>query len=76
MAPLQNREHGIDAFNLGDDAVVCVIGPTSAVVAAGHGCGRDGVKPSWRRTYWSGLVVDDNCPKPTWHRLMCHDKCL
>ena len=65
-APLQNREHGADAFDLGDDAVVCVDASSSAVVAAGHGCGRDGVKPSGRRSFWPGSVVDDNYPEPSW----------
>jgi hypothetical protein len=41
-APLQNWEHGAGAFDLGDDADVCVVASSSAVVAAGHGCGRDG----------------------------------
>ena len=76
MAPLQNRELGADAFDLGDNAVVCVAGPSSTVVAAGHECRRDGVKPSGRRTFWSGLEVDDNYPKPSWHRSMCHGKVL
>ena len=75
-APLQNREHGADAFDLGDDAVVCVVDPSSAVVAAGHGCGRDGVIPSGRRTYRSGLGVDDDCPEPSWHRTMRHGTVL
>ena len=66
MAPLQNREHGADAFDLGDDAVVCVVGPSSAVVAAGHGCGRDGVKPSGRRTFRSGWEVVGDHPEPIW----------
>ncbi len=58
-APLQNQEHGAGAFDLGDDAVVCVDASSSAVVAAGHGCGRDGLKPSGRRTFRSGVEVDD-----------------
>jgi hypothetical protein len=66
MAPLQNWEHGAGAFDLGDDAVVCVDASSSAVVADGHGCGRDGLKPSGRRTYRSGMGVDDDCPEPSW----------
>ena len=73
MAPLQNWEHGASAFDLGDDAVICVIGPSSAVVAAGHGCGMDGVEPSGRRSFWLGSEVDDDFPEPSWHRSMRHD---
>jgi len=72
MAPLQNREHVADAFDLGDDAVICVDASSSAVVAAGHGCRRDGLKPLGRSTFWSGLEVDDDYPGPSWHRLMRH----
>ena len=57
---LQNLEHGADAFDLGDDAVGCVVGASSTVVMAGHGCGRDGVIPSGQRTFRSGLDVDDD----------------
>ena len=75
-APLQNWEHGAGAFDLGDDADVCVVASSSAVVAAGHGCGRDGLKPSGRRTFRSGLEVDDDYPEPSWHRSMRHGKVL
>ena len=70
--PLQNREHGAGAFDLGDNAVVCVVGPSSAVVAAGHGCGMDGVDPSGRRSFRPGLEVNVDFPKPSWHRSMHH----
>ncbi len=62
MAPLQNLqnlEHEADAFDLGNDAVVCVVAPSSAVVAAGHECGRDNVKPFGWRACWSGSEVDN-----------------
>ena len=72
MPPLQNREHGADAFDLGDNSVVCVDASSSSVVAAGHGCGRDGLKPSGRRTFPSGSEVDNDFPEPSWHRLMRH----
>jgi hypothetical protein len=77
-APLQIQdwEHGADACNLGDDADVCVVASSSAVVAAGHGCGRDGLKPSGRRTFRSGSKVDDDYPEPSWHRSMRHGKVL
>ena len=76
MALLQNREHGAGAFDLGNDAVVCVVDPSSTVVAAGHGCGRDGVKPSSRRSFWPGLVVDGVYPKRSWLRSMHHGTVL
>jgi hypothetical protein len=60
MPPLSNREHGAGAFDLGDDTVNCVVAPSSVVVVAGQGCGRDGVIPSGWRSCWSGLEVDDN----------------
>ncbi len=75
-APLQNREHGADAFDLGDDAVVCVDASSSAVVAAGHGCGRDGLKPSGRRSFRPGSVVDDDYPEPSWYWSMRHGTVL
>jgi hypothetical protein len=75
-APLQNLEHEAYAFDLGDDADVCFVASSSAVVAAGHGCGRDGLKPLGRRTFWSGWEVDDDYPKPSWHRSMRHGKVL
>ena len=74
MVPLQNREHGADAFDLGNNAVVCVNASSSVVVAAGHGCGRDSLKPLGRRTFWSGVEVDDDYPEPSWHRSMRHGK--
>ena len=43
------------------------------MVAAGHGCGRDGVEPSGRRAFWSGLEEDVDFPKPSWHRSMRHE---
>jgi hypothetical protein len=61
-APLQNREHEADAFNMGNVAVVCVVDFSSAMVAAGHGCGRDGVKLLGWRSSWSRLVVDKKSP--------------
>ncbi len=66
MAPLQNREHGAGAFNLGNNAVVCVVGPSSAVVAAGHVCGRDGLIPLGRRACQSGWEVVGDHPEPIW----------
>ena len=73
MAPLQNREHGADAFDLGNGAVISVNVSSSAMVGAGHACGRDGLKPSGWRTFWSGVEVDGDYPKPSWHNLKRHD---
>ncbi len=56
---LQNLEHKADAFNLGDNTVVCVVVPSSTVVAAGHRCRRDNVKSLGWRACWSGSEVDD-----------------
>ncbi len=77
-APLQIQywEHGANACDLGNDAEVCVVASSSAVVGAGHGCGRDGLKSSGQRTYWLGLEVDDNYPEPIRHRSMRHGKVL
>ena len=71
LDPSQKRDHRaamqlLDAVgiprdqDLGDDAVGCVVGASSAVVAAGHGCRRDGLILSGRRTLRSGLEVDDD----------------
>jgi hypothetical protein len=73
MAPLQNQKHGANAFDLGNKAVVCVDTSSSTVVAAGHRCRKDGLKPSGWRTFWSGVEVDDNYRKPSWHKLKRHD---
>jgi hypothetical protein len=72
-APLQNREHGAGAFDLGDNAVVCVVGPSFAVVAAGHDCGRDGLIPFGRRACRLGWEVVGDHPKPTWRTPMRRD---
>jgi hypothetical protein len=72
-APLQNREHGAGAFDLGGDADVCVVTSSSAVIAAGHGCGRDGLKPLGRRTFRSGWEVVGDHPEPTWRTPMLRD---
>ena len=53
--PPQNWEHGANAFDLGDNADVCVVASSSAVVAAGHNCGRDGLKPLGFANYCSNF---------------------
>jgi hypothetical protein len=72
-APLQNWEHGAGAFNLGNDAVVCVVGPSSVVVVAGHDCGRDGLIPLGWRACRSGWEVVGDHPEPTWRMPMRRD---
>ncbi len=63
-APLwnpQDREHRDNAFDLGDNKDICIVAPSSAVVAADHMCGRDIVKPLGQRTcvgwdrWWSTI---------------------
>jgi hypothetical protein len=72
-APLQNREHGADAFDPGDDKVDCFIAPASFVVTADHDPGRDDGGPLGRRFCWSGLEVVGDNPEPTWRMPMRHD---
>jgi hypothetical protein len=59
-APLQNREHGADAFDPGDDEVDCFVELASFVVTADHDPGRDDGGPLGRRFYWSGWEVVGN----------------
>jgi hypothetical protein len=53
-APLQNWEHGADAFDPGDDKEDCFVELTSFVVMADHDPGRDDGGPLGRRFCWSG----------------------
>ncbi len=64
-APLQNREHGANAFDPGDDEDDCFVEPASFVVTADHDPGRDDGGPLGRRFCWSGWEVVDNHPKLT-----------
>ncbi len=64
-APLQNPEHGANAFDPGYDKDDCFVKPTSFVVTADHDLGRDDGGPlGWRfcRSEWE---VVGNHPKPT-----------
>jgi hypothetical protein len=73
MPPLQNREHGANAFDSGEDEDDCFDAPTSFVVTADHNPGRDdGGSLGWRFC-WSGLEVDGDYPKPTRRTLVRHD---
>ena len=72
ISGIQNREQGAGAFDLGDDAVFCVVGPSSAVAAAGCGCGMDGSEPSGPEVFLGGSEVDVDFPGPSWHRSMRH----
>ncbi len=72
-APLQNREHGADAFNPGNDEDDCIVEPASFVVTADHDPGRDDGGPLGRRFCWSGWEVVGNHPEPTWRTPMHRD---
>ncbi len=69
-APLQNREHGADSFNSGDDKDDCFVEPASFVVTADHDPGRDDGGPLGWRFCWSGWEVVGDHPEPTWRTPM------
>jgi hypothetical protein len=48
-APLQNREHGADAFVPGDNKDNCFVVPDSFMVTADHDPGKDDGGPLGRR---------------------------
>ncbi len=64
-APLQNREHGGNAFIPGDDKDNCFIKPASFMVTADHDPRRDDGGPLGQRFCWSGWEVVGNHPEPT-----------
>jgi hypothetical protein len=64
-SPLQNREHGADAFDPGDNEDDCFVEPASFVVTADHNPGRDDEGPLGRRFCWSGWEVVGDHPEPT-----------
>ncbi len=70
MTPLLNREHGTNAFDLGDDGDNCFVVPASFVVMADHDPGRDDGGPLGWRFCWSGSEVVGNYPEPTRHTQM------
>ncbi len=72
-APLQNREHGVNAFDPGNDKDDCFVEPASFVVTADHDPGRDDGGPLSQRFCWSGWEVVGNHPEPTRHMPMCRD---
>ncbi len=72
-APLQNREHGADAFDPGDNKDDCFVEPTCFVVTADHDPGRDDGGPLGQRFCWLGWEVVGNHPKPTWRTPMRRD---
>ena len=72
-APLQNREHGADAFDPGDNEDDCFVKPASFVVTADHDPGRDDGGPLGRRFCRSGLEVVNDHAKPTRRTPMRHD---
>jgi hypothetical protein len=64
-APLQNREHGADSFDPGDNEDDCFVETTSFVGTADHDPGRDDRGPLGRRFCRSGWEVFGNHPKLT-----------
>ncbi len=72
-APLQNREHGANSFDPGDDKDDCFVEPASFVVTADHDPGRDDRGPLGRRFCGSGWEVVGGHPKPTWRTPMHQD---
>ncbi len=72
-SPLQNQEHGADAFNPGDDEDDCFVEPASFVVTADHDPGRDGGGPLGWRFCWLGWEVVGDHPEPTCHTPMRRD---
>ena len=76
MAPLQNPEREADVSNLGDGEDDSVAVPSSVVVTADHGPGRDDGGPSGRRKCRSGLAMVDERPEPTRRTPMLHGRML
>jgi hypothetical protein len=76
VAPLQNPEREADVSNLGDGKDDSVAVPSSIVVTADHGPGRDDGGPSGRRKCRSGLAMVDERPEPTWRTPMLHGRML
>jgi hypothetical protein len=73
MTLLQNREHGADAFNPGNDEDDCFIVPNSFVATADQDPGRDDGGPLGRRFCQSGSEVVGDYPEPTRCTPMRHD---
>ncbi len=73
-APLQNQDHGADAFNLGNNEDDCFVVPASFLVTTDHDPGRDDRGPLGRRLCRSGWeVVGDDHSKLTRHMPMRRD---
>jgi hypothetical protein len=72
-APLQNWEHGADAFDPGNNEDDCFVEPASFVVTADHDPGRDDGGPLCWRFCRSGWEVVGDHPKPTWRTPMHRD---
>jgi hypothetical protein len=68
--PLQNWEHGANAFDPGDNKDDCFVEPASFVVTADHDPGRDDGGPLGRRFCQSGWEAVGNHPELTWHKRM------
>jgi hypothetical protein len=72
-APLQNREHGADSFDPGDNEGDYFVKPASVVVTANHDPRRDDGGPLGLRVCRSGWEVVGDHPKPTWRTPMRRD---
>jgi hypothetical protein len=65
VAPLQNQEHGANAFDPGDNKDDCFVEPASFVVTADHDPGRDDGGPLGERFCRLGWEVVGNHPELT-----------
>ncbi len=72
-APLQNWEHGADAFNPGDDEDNYFVEPASFVVTADRNPGRNDGGPLGQRFCRLGWEVVSNRLKPTQRTPMHHN---
>ncbi len=72
-APLQNREHGADSFDPGNDEDNCFVKPASFVLTADHNPRRDDRGHLGWRFCLSGWEVVGNHPEPTRHTPMRRD---
>ena len=73
MFPLRYLEHEAYSFNPGDVEDALFVMPSSIVVMADHGPGRDVGVPWGRRFCWSGSEVAKDHPKLTWCMSICRN---
>jgi hypothetical protein len=65
VLPLQNREHGANAFDPSNNKDNCFVSTASIVVPTDQIPGRDDRGPLGWRCCWSRLEVVNNHPEPT-----------